>query len=86
MAITANQSLYQPQHLDFKLVLRGTMVLAGLLLALAVFNPEPVAFAAGAIVPALCLRKFGAPRIVDWLSRSGTSAKAKPRPGGARRL
>src|SRR5476651_2146705 len=56
MAITANQSVHQPQHLDFKLVLRGTMILAGLLLALAVFTPEPVAFAVGAMVPALCLR------------------------------
>ena len=50
MAITANQSVHQPQHLDFKLVLRGTMILAGLLLALAVFTPEPVAFAVGAIL------------------------------------
>src|SRR5476649_1131052 len=56
MAIIANQSLHQPQHLDFKLVLKGTMFFAAFLLAMAIFNPEPVAFAAGAIVPALCLR------------------------------
>src|SRR5471030_448176 len=56
MAITANQSLHQPQHLDFKLVLKGSMFFGAFLLAMAVFNPDPVAFAAGAIVPALCLR------------------------------
>ncbi len=56
MAVIANQPLQQPQYLDFKMVLRGTMLLGVILLALAVFNPEPVAFAVGAIVPALCLR------------------------------
>jgi len=29
MAIIADQSLQQPQHFDFKLVLKGAMVFAG---------------------------------------------------------
>ncbi len=52
----AVSSLRPPLRLDFKLVLRGTAVLACFCLLLAPLSPNPIAFAVGAAIPWICLR------------------------------
>jgi hypothetical protein len=56
MTAAAVSPLHPPLHLDFKLVLKGTGVLACFCLLLAPLSPNPLAFAMGAAVPWVCLR------------------------------
>lgn len=59
MAISAtnqSRSLERVQHLDFKLVIKGTGMFGIICMMLAVFTTDPVAFGLGALVPWACLR------------------------------
>jgi len=57
MTVIANtQSLHTPQHLDFKMVMKGMGMLGGVLAVMAPFSPDPLPFAVGAAVPWICLR------------------------------
>jgi hypothetical protein len=63
MTAAAVSSLRPPLHLDFKLVLKGTGVLACFCLLLAPLSPNPVAFAMGAAIPWICLRIIYTPMV-----------------------
>ncbi|MBS0521940.1 MAG: hypothetical protein JSR90_24825, partial [Proteobacteria bacterium] len=56
MTTAAVSSAHAPVYLDFKLVLKASGVFGALCIVVGLFSPDPVAFAAGAMVPWVCLR------------------------------
>ncbi|HEY6981128.1 hypothetical protein [Reyranella sp.] len=56
MTATTASTIHPPAQLDFRLVLKGARLLAILCAIIAVFSPDPIAFAIGGAIPWLCLR------------------------------